>query len=467
MAAIGVLLMISTMSVFAQDKPKSIKLMVDGTFQVKENGEQKLVDGFKALTGIDLILNHPIHNEYPTKVDLAFATGDIPEILILGNNPYIKYAQAGQLVDVTDLYNKSEFKKNVKDPGVVEGLKIKGKLYGIPLERGNGTITYVRGDWLEKLNMKAPTNYAEFHEMLLAFKNKNPDGLTPDQVIPITAAGLVNTEYPLDIYLREFYQDATPDFVEVGGKWVDGMTQPNMAPALDRMKTAYAEGLIDKEIITNKTATARDKWNSGKVGVFNYWAGQWNLNLQLTLAANVAKGKTTPIPAIKETKYIERPAPVYAITQKNAAKAASLFKYWHEFVLDGSKGQTWATFGTEGVFHKVVDGKLQWLPSIQDPKKLFAKSIISAEIPINNWNSRYDAPDLVDKSLAMFQANSVAYGLIPFSEEAMELVPDLNQIRTKYVAKIVFGELSVKDGIAAYTKETAKYTRIILKELNK
>jgi len=467
-AAFGVLLMLSTMAAFAQTKPKSIKLMVDGTFQVKENGEQALVDGFKALSGIDLVLNHPIHNEYYTKVDLAFATGDIPEILLLGGNNYIKYAQAGMLVDVTDLYNKSAFKKNIKDPGVIEAVKLKGKLYGIPLERGNGTVTYVRGDWLEKLGLKAPATYAEFLDMLRAFKNKNPDGLTPDQVIPITAAGLVNSDpsAPMDMYLREFYQDANPDFFQVAGKWVDGFSLPNMEGALDRMRLAYSEGLIDKEIITNKTSTARDKWNSGKVGVFNYWAGQWNQNLQLNLAANVPQGKVTPIPAIKEAKYIERPATVYAITQKNAKNAPSLFKYWYEFVLDGGKGQTWASFGTEGIFHKVVDGKLQWLPSIQDPKKPFTKAIITAETPVNKWNSRYDAPELIDKSLAVFQANSVAYGLIPFSEEAMELVPDLNQIRTKYVSKIVFGELSVKDGLAAYAKETAKYTRIILKELN-
>lgn len=466
LAAIGILLLVSTASVFAQAKPKSIKLMVDGTFQVKENGEQVLVDGFKALTGIDLILNHPIHNEYYTKVDLAFATGDVPEVLILGGNNYLKYAQAGLLTDLTDLYNKSSFKKNIKDPSLVEALKVNGKLYGIPFERGNGTITYVRGDWLEKLGMKAPTNYAEFLEMLRAFKNKNPDGLTPDQVIPITSAGLVNSEYPLDIYLREFYQDATPDFVQVGGKWVDGFTLANMTPALERMRVAYAEGLIDKEIITNKTSTARDKWSSGKVGVFNYWAGQWNENLQKLIAPNVPQAKTTPIPAIKEAKYVERPATVYAITAKNAKNAPSLFKYWHEFVLDGGKGQTWATFGTEGTFHKISDGKVQWLPSIQDPKKAFTKAIISAEIPMNKWNSRYTSNDLIETSLEMFQANNKAYGLIPFSEEALELVPDLNQIRTKYVAKIVFGEMTVAEGLTAYTKETAKYTRIILKELN-
>jgi putative aldouronate transport system substrate-binding protein len=462
---VSIFMLFTTMAIFSQVKPKSIKLMVDGTFQIKENGEQVLVDNFKKLTGINLVLNHPIHNEYYVKVDLAFTTGDIPEVLILGGNQYVKYAQAGMLADLTALYNNSSFKKNIKDPSLVEALKINGKLYGIPFERGNGTITYVRGDWLEKLGMKAPTNYAEFLDMLRAFKNKNPDGLTPDQVIPITAAGLVNTEYPLDIYLREFYQNATPDFVQINGKWVDGMVQPEFAAAMDRMRGAYSEGLIDKEIITNKTSTARDKWNSGKVGVFNYWAGQWNLNLQQNLAANVPQAKVTPIKAIKETKYIERPATVYAIT-KAAKDPKSIFKYFHEFVLDGGVGQTWATFGAEGTFYKVVDGKVQWLPSIQDPKKAFTKAIISAEIPVNKWNSRYFPADLISNSLEMFQSNSKAYGLIPFSEEANELVPDLNFIRTKYVTKIVFGEITVKEGMDAYAKEAGKYTRIILKELN-
>jgi putative aldouronate transport system substrate-binding protein len=462
---ISVILLLTATAVFGQTKPKAIKFMIDGTFQVKENGEQVLVDEFKKLTGIDLVLNHPIHNEYYTRVDLAFTTGEIPEVLLLGGNNYVKYAQAGLLYDVTALYNASTIKKNIKDTSVVEALKIKGKLFGIPMERGNGTITYVRGDWLEKLNMKAPTNYAEFLDMLRAFKNKNPDGLTSDQVIPITAAGLVNTEYPLDIYLREFYQDATPDFIQVGGKWVDGMAQPNMAGAMERMRAAYSEGLIDKEIITNKTSNARDKFYSGKVGVFNYWAGKWNLDIQNNLKPNAPNGKTTPIKAIKETKYVERPATVYAIT--TAAKdPKAIFKYFIEFILDGGKGQTWATFGVEGSFYKVVDGKVEWLPSIQDPKKPFNKAIITAEIPVNNWNSRYTPDPLIVNSLVMFQADCKAYGLIPYSEEANELVPDINFIRTKYVTKIVFGELAVKDGLDAYVKESGKYTKIILKELN-
>jgi putative aldouronate transport system substrate-binding protein len=463
---ISLMLIALAMSAFAQEKPASIKLMVDGTFQVKENGEQALVDSFKALTGIDLVLNHPVHNEYYTKVNLAFTTGDIPDVLILGGNNYVRYAEAGALVDLTDLYNKSDFKKRINDLAIIEALKIDGKLYGIPFERGNGCITYVRGDWLEKLNLKPPTNYTEFLNMLRLFKNKNPDGLPPEKVIPITSAGLVNSEYPLDIYLREFYQDATPDFVMRGGKWVDGMSEPAMIRALSRMRVAYSEGLIDKEIVTNKTSNARDKWATGTVGVFNYWAGTWNLNLTNLITKNVPTAKVTPIPPIKETKYIERPATVYAITTK-AKNPAGIFKYFHEFILDGGKGSTWATFGPEGIFHKVEDGKLSFLPSIQDPKKAFTKAVISPELPIIKWNSGWTPDPLISSSLAMFQANNVAYGLLPASEKFLELLPELNLMKTQYVTKIVFGEMTITDGLAAYKKDSDKYVKAILAEINK
>jgi len=465
-ALVAITMLFLTLSAYGQTKPKSINLMVDGTFLAPENGEKLLTDEFKNLTGINLVLDHPAHTEYNTKVDLAFTTGGIPDVLILSGNQYVKYAVAGLLADVTSLYNNSSIKKNIKDPGVIESLKIKGKLYGIPLERGNGTITYVRGDWLDKLGMKTPTNYAEFLKMLRAFKNKNPDGLKPNEVIPITAVGLVNTEYPLDIYLREFYQDATPDYVQVNGKWVDGMLQPNFPAALERMRQAYAEGLIDTEIVTNKTSTARDKWNAGKVGAFNYWAGQWNLNLYNTITPNKPQAIVRPIPAIKETRYVERPATVYAIT-KAARDPSAVFKYFHEFVLDGGVGQKWITFGLESKMYKLVDGKVSWLPSIANPKSNFTRVGVSPELPVTKWNSPYVAPPLVADSLEMFQKNAVAYSLIPYTEEAMELVSDLNSIRSKYIAAAVFGKTDVKTALATYAKEVSKYHRIILRELNK
>ncbi|TCW60360.1 extracellular solute-binding protein [Treponema sp. J25] len=449
------------------EKPTSISLMVDGTFLPKENGQDILVEGYKALTGIELVVNQPAHNEYYQKLNLAFSTGDVPDVVLLGSYAYASYGANGSLYDLTELYEKSSLKDRVKDPAIIEALKINGRLYGIPYERGNGTVTYVRGDWLEKLGLQPPTNYDEFINMLRLFKNKNPDGLKPDKVIPLTAAGLVNSEYPLDIYLREFYQDASPDFIKKDGKWIDGMSDPAMVAALKRMRDAYAEGLIDKEIITNKTSTCRDKFYSGVVGVFNYWAGTWNRNLALNIEKNNPQAKVTPIPAIKETKYIERPATVIAIT-KNCKNPEAVFKYFFEFLLDGDKGQTFATFGVEGKTYEIKDGMIQFLPSVQDPAKPFVKAWFSPELPVFDWNPAWKPTDeRITNSLAIFQKDAVSYKVFPSSDTISQLLPELNTIKANYVTKIVYGTLSIEEGLAQYQKDAQKYVEAILAELAK
>jgi putative aldouronate transport system substrate-binding protein len=451
-------------------KPTSIKLMVDGTFQIKDNGEQILVDGFKALTGIDLVLNHPIHNEYYQKVDLAFSTGDIPDVLIMSSNYYLRYASNGALYDMTKLYDASRLKSRIPQQGVVDALRLDTGLFGLPYSRGNGTITYVRGDWLEKLKMKVPTNYAEFIEMLRAFKNRNPDGIPADKVIPLTAAGLVNTEYPLDIYLREFYQDATPDFMKKNGVWVDGMSDPSMVGALQRMRSAYAEGLIDKEIITNKTSTCRDKFYTGNVGVFNYWAGIWNDTLQKNITPNVAGAKVVPIPAIQGVRYVERPAVPVAMTIKgpNTAKnPAGVFEWFYERLWDSGEGQRLMTFGVEGKFYKVVDGKITFLPSIQNPASPFTKAWFDPELSVTNYAPPYNFSPNISNSLAMFRKDAVQYLLLPASDALVKLLPELNTMKTNYVTKIVYGDMTIEAGLAAYQKDSAQYVKTILADMNK
>ena len=76
-----------------------------------------------------------------------------------------------------------------------------------------------------------------------------------------------------------------------------------MKAALQRMRDAYKDGLIDQEIITNTTSAARDKWYAGNVGVFNYWAGTWNQSLEDRLKANVPGAQVVALPAIKGIKY--------------------------------------------------------------------------------------------------------------------------------------------------------------------
>ncbi len=88
--------------------------------------------------------------------------------------------------------------------------------------------------------------------------------------VPLTAPGLFSVQN-----LPEFYQDASADFVKVNGEWIDGFAQDNMKDAMTRFHEAYAEGLIDMEVITSTTSACHDQWYGGNVGVFNYWGDNW------------------------------------------------------------------------------------------------------------------------------------------------------------------------------------------------
>jgi putative aldouronate transport system substrate-binding protein len=447
-------------------KQKSITIMVDGTWLGPDDGEEIPEKGFEAITGIDLIINHPPHNEYKQKLDLAFTTGDIPDVFVVYPLQYIRYATAGALYEMTEFYENSKMKNNMSNQEIIDACRINGKLYGIPHHRGNGTLTYVRGDWLEKLGLDPPKDYAEFIEMLRAFKHKNPDGLKPNDVIPITGPGLANDGYPMDIYLREFYQHATPDYVEKNGKWVDGMLEPNMKDALRRMRDAYAEGLIDPEIITNKTSTCRNKFYSGIVGAFNYWAGYWNDRLYVNTKPNVPHVKVVGIPAIKESFYVERPPGILCMSSK-VKDPKAIFDNFFELINDMGEGQNNFTFGVEGESYIEKDGVKEFLPRKLNPDRAYDKVFIDPSLVVTKWAPKFKKDPLTAPSLEMFRKYNVQYGLPNPSEELGKLQKEIIAIKMSYISKIVYGDLTIEGGLKKYTNEIKKYNETVLPDMNK
>jgi putative aldouronate transport system substrate-binding protein len=399
-------------------------------------------------------------------LDLAFTTGDIPDVFLGGALQYVRYAAAGALYDMTEMYENSKMKDNMISQEIVDASRIDGKLYGIPYERGNGTLLYVRGDWLEKLGLDPPKNYEEFLDMLRAFKHNNPDGLKPEEVIPITAPGLANKEYPMDIYLREFYWDATPDYIVKDGEWVDGMLEPNMKDALKRLRDAYAEGLIDTEIITNQTSTCRDKFYSGVVGAFNYWSGYWADRLYNHTVPNVPHVKVVGVPALEESFYVERP-PALMMMSANVENPQGIFDNFFELLNDMGDGQNNFTFGVEGKSYQVVDGVREFLPTKLNPDRPYNKVFINPALVVTKFAPEFKMDPLSPASYEMFQKYSKQYGLPNPSEKLGELQVEINAIKMSYISKIVFADLTIEEGLQQYADEMKKYNEVVLADMNK
>ena len=441
------------------DKPEVISLMAD-TIMTEENGLKDVCDEYYNQTGIKLEIEKPDHAKYYEKVTLSIASEEPADIIEMGSTYYPELANSGALWDMTEAWEKSTSNcKQIIDEDYVDALRINGVLYGFPMAAGNGTITYVRQDWLDEAGLDAPKNYDEFVEMLRAFKARG------NGAIPITAAGLLNTETPYDIYLREFYQDAVPDFYkdETTGKYVDGFAQPNMVDAITRLRDAYQEGLIDAEIVTNKTSTCRDKLGSGLVGAFNYWAGMWSLKLQRTMN----DGQLTAIPPIEETGgYTER-VPTAMAMSIYAPNKAAVFEHFLMFSHDGGAGQMLFTHGVKDKHYVInADGSCEALPYYTDPDNKVEKSMYAPELTITEWNDPIPLDPMVSSSLETFRENRV-FAKVPIVNDTIsQNLADLNVVKNQVVANAVTGKMSVEEAMQFYAEKGSYYANAILDDLN-
>lgn len=448
-------------------KPTTINAMLDTTFLTPEKGQAQLLEEFKKQTGIELKVNQPAHNQYNEKVSLMFASNDLPDIMEMNSSLMASFGANGALYDMTKVVENSSVLKTV-DKKFKDALKVDGKLYGFPINAGNGPITYIRKDWLDKNNLKVPTNYDEFIKVLKVFAN-DPDGNGKQDTIAYTAPGIITTDsaLPADSYVREFFQDASPNYIQKNGKWVDGMLEPEMKAALQRLKDAHSAGLLDKEIITNKTSTCQDKFNAGKVGVFTYWAGDWNAQLEDNLKKSVADGSVLAMPAISGVKYIERAPIALAIPSKNK-NPEGIFKYFIEYMHDNGKGELLFSRGVEGVHYKSADGKYERLPDLSNKAVPFAKAFIGPGLHVNTgFKDIFELDSRAVNSFKEFNANSTMVPLLPPSEAYNSKSTDVINSRAEIISKITLGQLSIEDGLKKYENDTKAFTADILKDFNK
>ena len=468
------------------EKPEKITVMVDGTVVTKENGQAEFEKKWEELTGIDIEIIQPDHSAYYDVLGQTFAGGDWPDVVLLGSTYYAGYANEGALWDMTEAWENSELKASgrINNEELIDSLYLDGKLYGFSPARGNGCVTYVKKAWLDNVGLDAPTNYEEYLEMLDKFTNGDPDGNGIDgDTYGVSAAGLIGTEAPYVNYLPEFYQDAYSSFYQKeDGTWADGFTEDSMKEALTRLKEAYEAGYIDKETLTNKTSDCRTKFYEDKFGVFTYWAGTWATNLKTNLANNDKDDELVALEPITELgNYLERQAPVWAITSK-CENPEGVFKYFIESMLDGGDMQTLWTYGAEGTHWSTKaetilgvtyeEGQFHMLENLEKPGTAYTKNHIDPLLSIADFIDDKDPgidqiAEEARESAEMFIENSTLVVTVPSTDVMSQYNGDLTTLKNSIIADVVTQGVSIEDAYARFEKEGgADWSQAIVDSLN-
>jgi len=171
-----------------------------------------------------------------------------------------------------------------------------GAVYKIPSARVALAVRniFIRKDWLDALGLAVPTNIQQFHDALVAFRDRDPGGVGANRVIPYFQGSDARWG------LADFIANSLTKGMSDRDLWINNiagqlgersLNMPGFKEGVRVMNTWYNEKLIYQDFPLQ--TVAEDGNNILKSGVAGAFGGNWDLpyrtdyNINADLAKNV------------------------------------------------------------------------------------------------------------------------------------------------------------------------------------
>lgn len=226
-------------------------------------------------------------SDWKTKLNLAFASGEYPDVILATNGEGQlddeEYGVTQGIVipldDLIDQYMPNFVeRRDAEDNDPTTSLVASdGKIYSVGYLVGQNINTnqhyFINQEWLDALNLETPANVEELTEVLRAFKTGDPNGNGEADEIPLEMGldiGFNGIRYMLPL----FGLPCDPDkwiYIDDDKKVQFIATQDGFRDCMEWLHMLYEEGLVDPEIISQDFNTVETKLKEGNVGFFTAW----------------------------------------------------------------------------------------------------------------------------------------------------------------------------------------------------
>lgn len=224
-------------------------------------------------------------SDWDTKLNLMFASGEYPDI-ILSANTTVDDEEFGvtqgiliPLEELTEKYMPVYTERiNGENSDPTESLVASdGHKYSIGYLVGQNINTnqhyFINTEWLNALGLEMPANVEELTDVLRAFKTQDPNGNGKADEVPLEM-GLDTGFYGIRYMLPLFGVPADPDkwiYIDNDKKVQFTATQDGFRKCMEWLHECYEEELVDAEMISQDINTIETKLKEGNVGFFTAW----------------------------------------------------------------------------------------------------------------------------------------------------------------------------------------------------
>jgi len=239
-----------------------------------------------------------------------------------------------------------------------------GRMFSIPSYRVALAMRniFIRKDWLDKLGLPLPKTTQEFHDALVAFRDRDPGNVGRNNVVPYGQdfdarwglANLVEPSITANISDRDRYVYA------IAGR---NIYMPGYKEGMRMMNQWYNEGLIFRDFPLLRVTD--DFYNLIKSGVVGAFGGNWDLPFRTDykiiadMALNVPGAEFVPVDCILNSAgvtvkdmYDKVGLQIFVPAFSKAQEAALKYLNW----ICIRENYSFLQIGREGVNHRMVGG---------------------------------------------------------------------------------------------------------------
>ena len=416
---------------------------------------------------------HGIHVEFVSvprseeiqQLNVLMAGGDAPDIVYTYNQGVVyNFYKQGGTADLTALVDEygSTIKSYLGDEILSFG-KFDDQLHMIPAKRISLAMygTYIRKDWLDKLNLPVPTTREEFYDAMVAFKEQNPGNV--EQVVPFAMTSSIPWEIGtlVDSFISTDLTEEEKFVLAVNGDGASTtMLYPGFKDGIAYVNKMYNEGLIDPQFPLYKDSSPKDDLISrGAVGAFidNYdYAIRTTPGVYNNLKANVPDAELIPIDCFPNAdgKYLKQsyqPTGIYNFVPSASENQEAAVKYL-DFLCE-DEVRNFLTTGEEGVNHELDENGIPVMINLQnDDRMMNSTNNLDYAIIVNGvdlgdesknimvLSKSYEAgyEEIFEQAYAMGIKDAVVFNplTVPFDTEA-QYTANLNEKHREILAAAI------------------------------
>ncbi len=294
------------------------------------------------------------------RFNLLMASDEIPDVVVYKLDELNKYTKAfAPLNDLIDQHAPNIKKAIEEDETTVRDLTaLDGNIYTLakisPVKTAN--VYFARKDWMDKLGIEEPKTLDEFYNMLVKFRDGDPNGNGEKDEIPYTTrskkSGLMNFAEAFGIREEYFVEDGTVKY---------GAIDPRMKDVLTFLNKMYTEKLVDTEYPTLDNKQWQARVTNEQSGVLHDWVSRIDFFNQLLEKTNPEGKFTALLPPTQGdvpvgtwyqmTRARDDGAAAISKASKNKEAVIKMFDY-----IFSDEGMLLTNFGLEGDTYTMESG---------------------------------------------------------------------------------------------------------------